>query len=456
LTFVDTSRNLYVSKLVDLRSWLVSELPVVVIGTGPQGLAAAAHLLERGVEPLVLERGPRPGAAVSEWGHVRLFSAWGELIDPAARRLLEPTGWAAPVEGYPTGSEWVDEYLAPLGAALGERVRVGLAVTAVGRLGRDKMVDAGRAGQPFEVQAVDADGREYRFEARAVLDASGTWSSPSPAGSSGLLAVGERAAAAAGAVEYRVPDSVADLAGKHVVVIGSGHSAAHAVIRLAELVEQAPGTRVSWLIRRGSPSGLSSADDQLPERGALGGRAQQMVAEGRVDLVTGFRTTEFRPAGDKMTVVGEGAQELVGVDHVYVLTGFRPDLSILRELRTDLDASLEAVAGLAAEIDPNVHSCGTVRASGVRELTQPEPGLFIIGAKSYGRAPTFLALTGYEQVRSVVAELAGDHEAALRNELVLPDSGVCGGSGDLGEGSCCAPAQKQTIQLGARPLTVDA
>jgi flavin-dependent dehydrogenase len=141
----------------------MSELPVVVIGAGPQGLAAAAHLVERDENVTVLERGPGPAAAVSEWGHVRLFSAWPELIDAAARRLLEPTGWTAPSSGYPTGAEWVSGYLAPLAKALGERVRYATNVTGVARQGRDKVVDGGRKSQPFVVHTVDADGNEARL-----------------------------------------------------------------------------------------------------------------------------------------------------------------------------------------------------------------------------------------------------------------------------------------------------
>lgn len=150
----------------------MNDLPVLVIGAGPQGLAAAAHLLERGLRPLVVEAGAGPAHAVSQWGHVRLFSAWPELVDPAAARLLGATGWAAPTRGYPTGSEWISSYLAPLAAALGERVRLGTRVTGVSRRGRDRLVDSDRAAQPFTVHVLDAAGVESRVDARAVIDAS--------------------------------------------------------------------------------------------------------------------------------------------------------------------------------------------------------------------------------------------------------------------------------------------
>lgn len=430
----------------------MSELPVVVIGAGPQGLAAAAHLVERGEDVVVVERGQGAASAVSEWGHVRLFSAWPELTDSAARRLLEPTGWSAPASGYPTGAEWVSDYLAPLAGALGGRIRYATTVTGVARQGRDKVVDAGRRSSPFVVHTVDVDGVESRILARAVVDASGTWGMPNPAGADGFPAVGERAAS--DLISYRIPADVSELAGEHVVVVGAGHSATHAVLRLSELARRAPGTRVTWLLRRGSAANVfgGGSGDELPERAALGARARKVIDAGVVELVTGFRVAEFRAAGDGMTIVAEDGREVAAVGRVFALTGFRPDTGILRELRIDLDASLEAVAGIAAEIDPNIHSCGSVSATGARELAQPELGLFIVGAKSYGRAPTFLALTGYEQVRSVAAHLAGDHEAAARTELVLPDTGVCGGSGDFGEAdgaSCCAAPS--VLQIGRIP-----
>jgi thioredoxin reductase len=425
------------------------ELPVVVIGAGPQGLTAAAHLAERGERPLVLEAGDGPGAAVLEWAQVRLFSPWPELVDPVAAHLLEPTGWAAPGDGYPTGGEWVSQYLAPLAAALGDRVRYGTRVTGVSRRGRDRLVSAGRDGQPFTVHVVDAAGVESRLEARAVVDASGTWRQPNPAGADGLPALGERAAAAAGVMSYVPPTraQIHSLAGGHVVIVGSGHSALTAVNDLAAAAS-ASGTRVTWVLRRGVVGDTFGGGpaDELPQRGALGARARQAVEDGLVQLVTGFRTETVEQTEAGVVLISEDGRRLQPADHVITLTGFRPDLSFLSEMRLDLDPVLQAPRQLAAEIDPNLHSCGSVRPHGAAELAQPEQGLYLVGMKSYGRAPTFLAMTGYEQVRSVAAALTGDHEAAARVELTLPDTGVCGGTGLFDDpdgatsGGCCEPA----------------
>ena len=427
----------------------MTNLPVVVVGAGPQGLASAAHLLERGLEPLVLEAGDTSAAAVREWAHVRTFSPWSELVDPAAARLLSASGWTQPDEGYPTGGEWVETYLEPLAAALGDRVRYGTRVTGLSRRGRDRLVSDGRAEQPFTVH-VSTSLHEARLDARAVVDASGTWTQPSPAGADGLPALGERAAAEAGLLTYvpPAPEQAAASAGRHVVVVGSGHSAMTAVIDLAEMARKAPGTRLTWVLRRGVVGDTfgGGAADELPQRGALGVRSKQAVTDGLVDLVTGFRVESVVRDGAGVVLVAEDGRALPAADQVVVLTGFRPDLSFLSEMRLDLDPVLQAPRRLADEIDPNLHSCGSVSPHGAAELAQPEPGLYLVGMKSYGRAPTFLAMTGYEQVRSVAAELAGDHEAAARVELVLPDTGVCGGAGlfddpaGASSGGCCAPA----------------
>src|SRR5699024_6673907 len=73
-----------------------TDLPVAVIGAGPTGLAAAAHLVTRGIDPIVFEAGPTPAAAVLEWGHIGLFSPWKYNIDQAARTLLESVDWQEP------------------------------------------------------------------------------------------------------------------------------------------------------------------------------------------------------------------------------------------------------------------------------------------------------------------------------------------------------------------------
>ncbi|WP_017626206.1 NAD(P)-binding domain-containing protein [Nocardiopsis chromatogenes] len=440
-------------------------LPVAVVGAGPVGLAAAAELAERDVPVVVLEKGGRAGAAVAEWGHVRLFSTWRDLVAPAAGKLLAGTGWDRPDEGaYPTGADWVRDYLEPLAAALGERVRFGTEVVGVGRRGRDRVVDSGRATEPFTVRVRTADGAEERILARAVIDASGTWGAPNPLGADGLPALGE--AAAADRISYRVPDPAGAAEreryeGRRTAVVGSGHSALTALVLLAEAAERDPATRAVWVLRRGEVGDAfgGGADDRLAARGALGKRAQEAVASGHITVAAGFRTAGVRTGAAGAVLVAEDGRELDPVDEVAVLTGFRPDLSFLSEVRLGLDATLQAPAELAPLIDPNVHSCGTVYPHGARELSHPEPGFYLAGMKSYGRAPTFLALTGFEQVRSIAAEIAGDREAAERVELVLPETGVCQGSGLPGAeeaaqeeatgGGCCGPA------AGPQPVEAD-
>lgn len=438
------------------------ELPVVVIGAGPAGLAAAAQLRSRELPFLVLEAGDVAGAAVREWSHVRLFSPWSELVDPAAAELLESKGWKSPRhDSYPTGGTWADDYLQPLADALGDTVRFGTKVVGVAKRGRDRLVDSGREDEVFTVHVETGAGEEL-IAARAVLDASGTWTGPNPLGGDGLPALGERAAA--DRITYRIPDfndpaTHARYAGRHVVVAGTGASAKGALIALAALAENDPSTRVSWLVRRASVGAAfeGSEDDELVERGALGRRAKEAVASGPVRTLNSFRTTSIeRETDGTLTLTSIDGQVVDKVDEVIALTGFRPDLSMLSEIRLDLDPVLAAPRQLAPLIDPNVHSCGTVYPHGAKELAQPEAGFYLVGMKSYGRATSFLTLTGFEQTRSVVAEIAGDHESAARVELTLPETGVCGGSGlfddEAAGGGCCgAPAAPELITLGSRP-----
>lgn len=442
------------------------EHPLVVIGAGPIGLAAAAQAHQRGLRTVVLEAGPHAGAAVAEWGHVRLFSPWSELVDPTAEKLLAGTAWVAPdPTAYPTGDDWARHYLGPLADALDAtdevEVRYGHRVTGVARRGRDLLVDAGRDSEPFTVHA-DTPSGARRLVAAAVIDASGTWGRPSPLGTDGYPATGEPEHA--GRIHYGMPDLTDPTtrqryAGKHVAVAGTGASAQNVLVDLARLSADAPGTRMSWLVRRPAATYGGGEDDQLAERGALGLRAQQVAESGAVTTRTTFRTVAVtEESAGTLRLESLDGQVVEGVDEVVVVTGFRPDLSFLSEVRLDLDPVLQAPRELAPLIDPNVHSCGTVYPHGVTELAQPEAGLYLAGMKSYGRAPSFLTLTGFEQVRSIVAAIAGDHEAAERVELVLPESGVCGGAGAFGDdaaadgGGCCgAAAEPELLTIGTTP-----
>jgi flavin-dependent dehydrogenase len=405
------------------------ELPVVVIGAGPVGLAAAAHPHQRGQPFLVLEAGDDVAASVRQWGHVRLFSPWRYDIDHAARQLLETAGWAAPdPEVLPTGAELVEEYLHPLAKlpVIAARLRLGARVVALGRVGVDRVRTAGRDTAPFVVRL--ASGEEIL--ARAVIDASGTWATPNVLGGNGLPAHGEAQAAAAW-IDHALPDVLgADrdrYAGTHTVVVGSGHSAATTLLGLSQLAEQEPGTRITWAIRSGNPDGAygGEAADALPARGALGSGLRTLVQAGKVTLAAGFTVHAVRPGeGGRVELVDRTGRTLVA-DRIVAATGYRPDHRISDELRLDLDPVLGCTRILAPLIDPNVHSCGTVRPHGVDELAHPEPGYYPVGVKSYGRAPTFLLATGYEQVRSIAAALAGDWAAAREVHLDLPETGVC-------------------------------
>ncbi len=218
------------------------DLPVVVIGAGPVGLAAAAHLLERGLEPPVLEAGDQPAAVVRSWGHVRLFSPWEYDVDAAAARLLASTGRQSPDPAQlPTGAELVERYRAPLAATptLAGRIRTGTRVLAVSRVGVDKTRTLGRESRAHLVRTV---------------------------------------------VDGRVQDLTA--------LVGMGHSAATTLLARVGLRQAAPGTRITWAIRGRSPARLYGGDsDGLPARAETAGLG---FATGRAH---GHSAEEPEPAG---------------------------------------------------------------------------------------------------------------------------------------------------------------
>jgi thioredoxin reductase len=418
------------------------QLPVAVIGAGPVGLAAAAHLVRYQQPFVVLEAGGEPGAAIRQWGHVTTFSPWRYMVDAAARELLEDSGWQHPdPEALPTGHDLIDRFVSPLAQhpAIAPHVRYRAQVTSVGRKDFDKVRTKGRDQQPFEIRLASGEV----VEARAVIDASGTWQHPNPAASGGVPVPGEREHA--DRIAYGIPDVAgrdrSRYAGKRVLVVGSGHSAFNVILDLLTLAEKEPGTAIVWAMRRDNLDTVwgGGASDALEARGELGQRARRAVESGRIRVMTPFRIRSIARSGEALTVAGaiRGDETAITVDEMVVCTGFRPGLEMLQEVRLSIDPWLECTSALGPLIDPNEHSCGTVRPHGARELAHAEKDFYIVGMKSYGRAPTFLLATGYEQARSVVAMLAGDVEAAERVELVLPETGVCNTTAVGGAAGCC-------------------
>jgi thioredoxin reductase len=418
---------------------------VAIIGAGPVGLAAAAHVLERGLRPIVLEAGHSAAHSVREWSHVQLFSPWEYNIDRAAARLLASIGWNSPEpDQYPTGAELVERYLEPLATktVLANHIQTSSRVTDISRVGFDKLKTKGRETAPFEIRYQNGAGPKL-VQADAVIDASGTWRSPNPAGANGLLAIGEQEAA--DKIAYGMPDVLgrdrAHYAGKTVAVLGAGHSAIGTLTDLARLAKQAPETRPIWLLRGNDPAKAygGGANDKLVARGELGAAFAALVADNRIDIETEFHVSHLTLNGPRLTIAttANPSGRQVVVDELIVAAGFRPDLDFVRELRVQLDPAIECPITLAPLIDPNEHSCCTVRPHGARELVQAEAGFYFAGMKSYGRAPTFLMITGYEQVRSIAADIAGDREAAERVELVLPETGVCNRPAVADPNNCC-------------------
>jgi thioredoxin reductase len=436
-----------------------AQLPIVVIGAGPVGLAAAAHLVDRGESFLVVEAGQTIAAAVREWAHVRLFSPWSIVTDAAAVRLLEAEGWTAPdAAALPLGRELVSDYLEPLAAlpAIAAALRLNTEVLAVTRDGADKTRSRRRDRSPFVLRVRGADGAIAELAARAVIDASGTWRTPNPVGAGGLPPLGSEAEGVSALLETAMPDVLGRdrerFAGRSVAVVGSGHSATNTLLALATLAREETETRLHWVIRGASAARSYGSDtDELPARGAIGSRLRRLVESGAITVHERFGITALEERDGALRIHGRRAGGPVSfdVDRLVAATGFRPDLGVLRELRIELDDIVEAPRALAPLIDPNLHSCGSVPAHGEAELRHPEADVYIVGMKSYGRAPTFLLATGYEQVRSVVASLAGDDEAARQVQLVLPETGVCntGDAGDIGGDACCADPGPVRVEL---------
>ncbi len=307
----------------------LKSLPVAVVGAGPVGLAAAAHLVRYQQPFIVFEAGSEPGAAIRQWGHVTTFSPWRYMVDAAARDLLEGTGWQAPnPDALPTGHDLIDRFVSPLSQhpAIAPHVRYRSRVASVGRKDFDKVRTKGRDQQPFEIRLESGEV----IEARAVIDASGTWLHPNPAASGGVPVPGEREHA--DRINYGIPDVLgrdrSRYAGKRVLVVGSGHSAFNVILDLLTLSEQVPATAIVWAMRRDNLDTVwgGGASDALEARGELGQRARRAVESGRIRVLTPFRLRSIARSGEALNVTGaiRGDETAITVDQMVVCTGFRP------------------------------------------------------------------------------------------------------------------------------------
>jgi len=273
----------------------------------------------------VYEAGATVAAHVRDWGHVRLFSPWGFNTDSAATAILREHGWQAPpATALPTGGDLYSAYLQPLAETptLKSVIETGTRVRNVARAGIDKVSSRGRGDYPFALSIDMADGGSRIELARAVIDASGTWASQNPAGASGTPAAGE--IRFADRIAYGIPDVLgrdrATYAGRRVLVIGGGHSAANVLLDLARLGETDARLKITWAVRAGNLGRLfgGGAADKLTARGALGEDLKRLVESGKLELALGFAAERIELAGDGIAVSDRTGRALGPVDRIIV------------------------------------------------------------------------------------------------------------------------------------------
>lgn len=392
---------------------------LAILGAGPIGLEAALAAAEAGLDFSLYEAAATVGGHLRAWGHVRLFTPWSMNVSPRAARHLAAAGCEPPSgPTCPTGDELAERLLEPVArlAAVAPRLRLATRVRAVGRAGllkNEEIATAARGSRDFRLLLAAADGREWVETASAVVDTTGTWSHPNALGDGGIPAPGEAALAARGAITRRIPDlerEGADWSGRTILLAGAGHSAQTAARDLAAFARRAPGTRVVWALRKREPGFGAVAADPLPARAALGRSALDLVAGLAPELEArrGVVVDAVRPvaAGRIEVVLRNGAgRAAVVVDRVLSLTGSVGDPSLYRQLQVHecyaTCGPMKLSAALLGSGGGGGGDCLEQKSHGAETLVNPEPGFFILGAKSYGRNNSFLMRVGWEQVDEV-------------------------------------------------------
>jgi thioredoxin reductase len=394
---------------------------LAIIGAGPIGLEAALAALDRGLEVHVFERGD-VGAHTIAWGHVRMFTPWRMNLGPVSVAHLERAGWTRPdAEAFPTGLELAEQYLAPIAALpeLAGRIHARAQVVEASRRGvlkNDLKGRPERREKPFRVLVRDQGGRENYIHAFALIDASGVYGNPNRAGDGGIPARQELYLAPQ--LSYH-PDDVlgarrARYAGKTVLVVGAGSSAATTVTALAKLAGEVDGTRAIWVTRAAADRVMREVPgDPLPGRRALHAEARALVGGSHPAVthvgnavIEGF---EFNSATHRYRVnlrIDEAAR-IEEADHVIVNTGYRPDRTLHRELQVEECFASEAPAGVAAALPAPGGDCLATPTLTADALASREPDFYLLGHKAYGRRSDFLLEAGYRQVAEVIERLAG-------------------------------------------------
>jgi len=385
---------------------------IAVLGAGPIGLEAALAAAGRNLDFTVFEAADAVGGHVRQWSHVRTFTPWSMTVSPRARNALPdaPDG-----DELPTGGDLVEHLLEPLAATapLAGRLRTGTRVLAVAREGmlkHEHIGNRGEGGRPFRLLVRRPDGSEAIERADVVIDATGTYSNPNRLGDGGIEAVNERA------LEHRIDRYLPDFAreadgwaGRTVLLSGAGHSAQTAARALAAFAAQAPGTRVVWAVRNPRPDWGAVADDPLPERAELNAGAAELAggATDAVEVLPGRVTEALAQRDGRMVVtLRNGGSEEIEVDRILALNGGVGDQELYRQLQVHECYATAGPMKLAATLlGETGGDCLAIGSAGAETLVNPEPGFFILGAKSYGRNSQFLLRTGWQQVDDVFGSL---------------------------------------------------
>ena len=326
-----------------------------------------------------------------------------------------------------SGREYVERYLLPLSRcdALRGAIRERVDVLRIGRdrlLKRD-LIGGGREDHRFRLLVRDG-GCESIESADVVLDCSGTWRLANALGNGGIPAPGEAEARAADAIRYRLDDILGSdrsrYEAKRVLLVGSGHSAATALEQLLQL----EGTHVVWGRRdtRDEPFAIHP-DDPLPERDRLSRLANRIAGSrnNRIDVRAGtvVERLEASNAATRVTLAGPRGTEVVDVDVVLALVGYRPDRELYSELQFhECWATMGPMKLAATLLAGGSADCLAQTSAGAETLVLPEPDFFVLGAKSYGKNVNFLIRLGLEQIRDVFTLIDGDPRLNLYTETL--------------------------------------